>query len=75
MRAARSRGRPAGARPRLLPDEEKARRADFVYVNDGSLEELDAFVAGVIGRAHGRDVRKLLVLLVVVAAAVVAVFA
>lgn len=33
---------------RLLPDEEKARRADFAYVNDGTLQELDAFVAGVM---------------------------
>jgi dephospho-CoA kinase len=33
---------------RLLPDEEKVRRADFAYVNDGTLEELDAFVAGVM---------------------------
>jgi dephospho-CoA kinase len=33
---------------RLLPDEEKLARADFAYVNDGSLEELDAFVAGVV---------------------------
>jgi dephospho-CoA kinase len=33
---------------RLLPDGEKLRRADFTYVNDGSLEELDAFAAGVI---------------------------
>lgn len=33
---------------RLIPDEEKLRRADFAYVNDGSLEELDAFVAGVV---------------------------
>ena len=33
---------------RLVPDEEKVRRADFSYVNDGSLEELDAFVAGVL---------------------------
>jgi dephospho-CoA kinase len=43
----------AGARvdereERLLPDEEKLERADFAYVNDGSLEELDAFVAGVV---------------------------
>jgi dephospho-CoA kinase len=35
---------------RLLPDEEKAKRADFVYVNDGSLENLDRFVSGVIGK-------------------------
>jgi len=33
---------------RLIPDEEKLRRADFAYVNDGTLEELDAFVAGVL---------------------------
>lgn len=33
---------------RLIPDEEKLRRADFAYVNDGSLEDLDAFVSEVI---------------------------
>jgi dephospho-CoA kinase len=33
---------------RLIPDEEKLARADFAYVNDGSLEELDRFVAGVV---------------------------
>lgn len=33
---------------RLLPDEEKVARADFAYVNTGSLEELDAFVAWVL---------------------------
>lgn len=33
---------------RLLPDEEKARRADFVYVNEGSLEDLEEFVRGVV---------------------------
>ena len=35
---------------RLISDEEKAARADFAYVNDGSLEELDAFVSDVIDR-------------------------
>jgi dephospho-CoA kinase len=35
--------------PRLIPDAEKVERADFAYVNDGSLEDLNAFVAGVIG--------------------------
>ena len=35
---------------RLLSDEEMAERADFVYVNDGSLEELDAFVRSVVQR-------------------------
>ena len=34
---------------RLIPDEEKVERADFAFFNDGSLEELDAFVADVIG--------------------------
>jgi dephospho-CoA kinase len=38
---------------RLLPDEEKARRADFVYVNDGSLDQLDEFVSGVMARLSG----------------------
>jgi dephospho-CoA kinase len=33
---------------RLVPEEEKVRRADYCYVNDGSLAELDAFVAGVL---------------------------
>lgn len=33
---------------RLVPEEEKVRRADFCYVNDGSLEELDDFVAGAL---------------------------
>lgn len=35
---------------RLIPDSEKVRRADFSYVNDGTLEELDAFVAEVMAR-------------------------
>ena len=33
---------------RLLRDEEKLERADFAYVNDGTLDELDAFVARVV---------------------------
>jgi dephospho-CoA kinase len=33
---------------RLIPEDDKVRRADYVYVNDGSLEELDAWVAGVV---------------------------
>ncbi len=32
---------------RLISDAEKVRRADFVFHNDGSLEELEAFVADV----------------------------
>jgi dephospho-CoA kinase len=39
---------------RLIPDEEKLRRADFAYVNDGTLEELDAFVAGVVSALSGK---------------------
>lgn len=35
---------------RLLSDDEKAAKADFVYVNDGSLEGLDAFVRSVVQR-------------------------
>jgi dephospho-CoA kinase len=35
---------------RLIPDEEKVARADFAYVNDGSFEDLDAFVSGVVDR-------------------------
>jgi dephospho-CoA kinase len=33
---------------RLLAEEEKIRRGDYTYVNDGTLAELDAFVAGVM---------------------------
>jgi dephospho-CoA kinase len=33
---------------RLLPEEEKAKRADFVYVNDGTLADVDEFVSGVM---------------------------
>ncbi len=35
---------------RLMPEEEKVRLADYSYVNDGTLEELDAFVADVMAR-------------------------
>jgi dephospho-CoA kinase len=35
---------------RLLPDKEKAKRADFVYVNTGILDDLDAWVAGVMAK-------------------------
>jgi dephospho-CoA kinase len=33
---------------RLLPDEEKVARADFAYVNTGSLQELEGFVGSVM---------------------------
>jgi dephospho-CoA kinase len=38
---------------RLIPDREKAERADFVYVNTGSLEELDEWVGGVMAKLTG----------------------
>jgi dephospho-CoA kinase len=42
------RGALADREDRLVSEEEKMRRADFTYVNDGTLEELDAFVAGLL---------------------------
>jgi dephospho-CoA kinase len=33
---------------RLLPEKEKVARADYAYVNTGSVEELDAFVGSVM---------------------------
>jgi dephospho-CoA kinase len=50
VRAQRARVDAAEREGRLLPEEEKVRRADFVYVNDGSLAELDAFVEDVLAR-------------------------
>lgn len=38
----------AGRSDRLIDDREKAKRADYTYVNAGSLEDLDAWVAGVM---------------------------
>lgn len=50
LRARRS-SVPLGERSqRLIPDEEKLQKADFSYVNDGSLEELEAFVGTVMAR-------------------------
>jgi dephospho-CoA kinase len=48
LREARSRVPLAGRSDRLLPDREKVARADFSYVNTGSLDELDGFVRGVM---------------------------
>ena len=51
VRAARTAVTGAADRSRrLIPDEEKVARADFAYVNDGSLDELDAFVSDVLAR-------------------------
>ena len=48
VRAARATRRMEDREGRLLPDEEKLKRADFQFVNDGSLAELDAFVSGLM---------------------------
>jgi dephospho-CoA kinase len=48
LREARARVPLAGRSDRLLSDREKVKRADYVYVNTGGLEELDAWVAGVM---------------------------
>ena len=48
LRAERAGERLDEREQRLIPDEEKMSRADFAYVNDGSLDDLDAFVAGVV---------------------------
>jgi dephospho-CoA kinase len=54
------RGRPVAKErnDRLLPDEEKLRRADFTYVNNGSIEDLDAFVGEVMSQLQHRDSKK-----------------
>jgi dephospho-CoA kinase len=48
LREARRGGRADDRETRLIPDREKAKRADFTYVNTGSPEELDAWVAEVM---------------------------
>jgi dephospho-CoA kinase len=48
VRAARSEVEAGEREPRLLPDSVKVAQADFAYVNDGSLEELDDFVQAVL---------------------------
>jgi dephospho-CoA kinase len=40
---------------RLLPDEEKVKRADFAYVNDRALADLDAFVEGVMRQLEAEE--------------------
>jgi dephospho-CoA kinase len=48
VRAARRDASADRREERLLPDDEKVRRADFAYVNTGSLEELDAWAGEVV---------------------------
>ncbi len=48
LRRARSPVAVESREARLLPDAEKVGRADYSYVNTGSLEELDEFVSSVL---------------------------
>jgi dephospho-CoA kinase len=48
LREARGRILTDDREQRLMPDREKAKKADFVYVNTGTFDDLDAWVAGVM---------------------------
>ena len=48
VRRARSEAATEDRERRLLPEPEKVARADYIYENTGSLEELDAFVGSVM---------------------------
>ena len=48
LREARRGGRKDDREDRLIPDREKVKRADFAYVNTGTPDELDAWVAEVM---------------------------
>ena len=48
LRAERAGDRLDDRERRLMSDAEKVDRADFSYVNDGSLDDLDAFVSEVV---------------------------
>lgn len=56
LREARRGGRKDDRESRLLPDREKAKRADFAYVNTGTPEELDAWVAEVLATLTADEV-------------------
>jgi dephospho-CoA kinase len=53
LREARRGGWRDDRESRLIPDREKAKRADFTYVNTGTPDELDAWVAGVMATLTG----------------------
>ncbi len=55
LRARRGRPVPEERDSRLLPDDEKLERADYAYVNNRSVEDLDAFVADVMSDLQRRD--------------------
>jgi dephospho-CoA kinase len=48
LRRSRSPAAGGSREARLIPDPEKAARADYVFENEGSLEELEQFVAAVL---------------------------
>jgi dephospho-CoA kinase len=50
VRRARRGGQVDERAARLLDEDEKVRRADFAFVNDSTLEALDAFVQAVLER-------------------------
>ena len=50
LRAARTQVPVEQRSGRLIPDDEKVSRADFAFVNDGTLEELDLFVGEVLAQ-------------------------
>jgi dephospho-CoA kinase len=54
VRAARRIPPPDSRDQRLISDDEKLKRADFAYVNDGTIDELDAFVASVVKQLEAR---------------------
>jgi dephospho-CoA kinase len=53
LREARRGGLKDDRESRLMPDREKAKRGDFVYVNTGTPEQLDAWVGGVMATLSG----------------------
>lgn len=54
LREARRGGRRDDRESRLIPDREKVKRADFAYVNTGTPDELDAWVAEVMANLTER---------------------
>jgi len=58
LREARRGGSKDDRESRLLSDREKTRRADFVYVNTGTPDELDTWVGGVMATLTSEDSSK-----------------
>jgi dephospho-CoA kinase len=57
LREARRGGWADDRESRLVPDREKAKRADYTYVNTGTPDDLDAWVAGVMATLTGEQDR------------------